>query len=190
MVLNGIKWNGIWKLNNNNISELKSGKGYIKKYNNNGVLEFEGEYINGEKNGKGKEYNFQGSLIFEGEYSNGKRQGKGTEYFYFPKIKFIGEYKLDKKWNGKGYDINGNYIYELIDGKGIIKEFNDVGILRYEGSIINGEKNGKGKEYSLFGLLIYEGDFINGQRNGIGKEYDNFGELIYFGNYLKGKRME
>ena len=28
---------------------------------------FEGEYLNGEKNGKGKEYD-KGKLIFEGEY--------------------------------------------------------------------------------------------------------------------------
>ena len=36
-------------------------------------LEFEGEYLNGEKNGKGKEYNNIGEIIFEGEYLNGER---------------------------------------------------------------------------------------------------------------------
>ena len=36
-----------------------------------GDLIFEGEYLNGEKNGKGKEYNELGTLIFEGEYQNG-----------------------------------------------------------------------------------------------------------------------
>jgi len=30
----------------------------------------EGEYLKGEKNGKGKEYNKEGKLIFEGEYIN------------------------------------------------------------------------------------------------------------------------
>jgi len=33
----------------------------------------EGEYINGEKNGKGKEYYLDGKIIFEGEYLNDKR---------------------------------------------------------------------------------------------------------------------
>ena len=28
---------------------------------------FEGEYLNGERNGKGKEYNWNVDLIFEGE---------------------------------------------------------------------------------------------------------------------------
>ena len=35
---------------------------------------FEGEYINGKKNGKAKEYNYNGKLIYEGEYLNGKRK--------------------------------------------------------------------------------------------------------------------
>ena len=33
---------------------IKDGKGNIIEYNNNGKLEFEGKYINGERNGKGK----------------------------------------------------------------------------------------------------------------------------------------
>ena len=35
---------------------------------------YDGEYLNGLKNGKGKEYDYEGNLIFEGEYLNGKRQ--------------------------------------------------------------------------------------------------------------------
>ena len=34
-------------------------------------LYFEGEYLNGTRNGKGKEYDYNGKLIFEGEYLNG-----------------------------------------------------------------------------------------------------------------------
>ena len=52
---------------------MKNGKGYIKEYYDNGKLEFEGEYLNGERNGKGKEYNYYGKLEFEGEYLNGRR---------------------------------------------------------------------------------------------------------------------
>ena len=51
-----------------------------KEYDYNGKLEFEGEYLNGERNGKGKEYYKNGELIFEGEYLNGKKwNGKGKE---------------------------------------------------------------------------------------------------------------
>ena len=41
-----------------------------------GGLIFEGEYLNGEKNGKGKEYDELGTLIFEGEYQNGVKVKK------------------------------------------------------------------------------------------------------------------
>ena len=56
--------------------EIKDGKGHIKEYGNNGELEFEGEYLNGIRNGKGKEYVFNGEIKFEGEYLNGERNGK------------------------------------------------------------------------------------------------------------------
>ena len=36
---------------------------------------FKGEYLNGERNGKGKEY-YDCNLIFEGEYLNDERNGK------------------------------------------------------------------------------------------------------------------
>ena len=36
---------------------------------------FEGEYLNGERNGKGKEYE-NGKLIFEGYYIKGKKNDK------------------------------------------------------------------------------------------------------------------
>ena len=45
----------------------------------NDKLIFEGEYLNGKRNGKGKEYNKYDRLIFEGEYLNGKRNEKGKE---------------------------------------------------------------------------------------------------------------
>ena len=41
---------------------------------------FEGEYLNGKKNGNWKEYNRKGSLMFEGEYLNGKKNGNWKEY--------------------------------------------------------------------------------------------------------------
>ncbi len=34
--------------------EIKDGKGNIKEFNGFGYLEVEGEYLNGERNGKGK----------------------------------------------------------------------------------------------------------------------------------------
>ena len=80
----------------------------------------------GERNGKGKEYN-DGELIFEGEYLNGKRNGKGKEYYSNGSKLFEGEYLSDLKWNGIGYDPFNRKIYELKDGKGLLKEYYEDG---------------------------------------------------------------
>ena len=61
-----------------------SGKYKIAEKNGNGreyilntnKLIFEGEYLNGKRNGKGKEYNNEGELIFEGDFLQGKKQEK------------------------------------------------------------------------------------------------------------------
>ena len=59
-------------------------------------LIFEGEYLNGKKNGKGIEYDYFGKLEFEGEYLNGQRNETGIEY-YDDQIRFFGEYLNGKK---------------------------------------------------------------------------------------------
>ena len=46
----------------------------------NGNLFYEGEYLDGKRNGKGKEYELDGQLFFEGYYAKGERNGKGKEY--------------------------------------------------------------------------------------------------------------
>ena len=52
----------------------KNGK--VKEYHYNGILIMEREFLNDEKDGKVIEYNAaDGKLLFEGEYVNGKRNG-------------------------------------------------------------------------------------------------------------------
>ena len=63
---------------------------------------FEGEYLNGERNGKGKEYHqFYNTLKFEGEYLNGERNGYGKEYHKKGKLMFEGEYMHSIIWKRK-----------------------------------------------------------------------------------------
>ena len=167
--------------NGNIIHKYKNGN--WKEYDYYGDLLFEGEYLNGKRNGKGKEYE-NGKLIFEGEYLNAERNGKGKEYdykgdlefegeyLYFFRIKgkcyinkkleYEGEFRYDWKWNGKGYDDSGNLIYELINGNGKVKEFN--GKLKFEGEYLNGKRNGKGKEYDYKGNLKFEGEFLDDKK--------------------------
>ena len=189
----------------------KNGKG--KEFYKNGLIKYEGEYLNGKKwnvniydiegnlkytlkNGAGiiEEYNNDGYLIFNGEYLNGERKGKGREYNYFGRITFDGEYYNGKRWNGIGYNDKYDIVYELKNGNGYIKEYSAFGELKFEGEYLNGEKNGKGKEYKKFyrtNELIFEGEYINDKKNGIGKEYDGIdGKLIFEGKYLYNSRRK
>ena len=79
----GIRYNA----NGDILENLNHIKGIGKEYNIYNNVEYEGEYLNGQRNGKGKEYNLEGKLIFEGEYLN------------------------DRKWTGKGYDPLNNIVY-------------------------------------------------------------------------------
>ena len=135
----------------------------IRKEFLNGKLIFEGEYLNGKRNGKGKEYGLNKTLFFEGEYLNGKRNGKGKEcefglllfegeflydfrikgkYYRNGKLYFEGDFRYNNPWNGKLYDENDNVKYELINGTCKKNEFLNYKIL-FEGEYINDENKNK-----------------------------------------------
>ena len=202
--LNGKKWNGdIFTYDEyreqEDHYELKNGKGYIIDINSECF--YKGEFVNGEKNGKGKEYysyEYEKKILFQGEYLNGKRYGKGKEYYYinnclrfegiykcgfkeegkeyYPngKLLFKGKYKSGVKWDGEGYDENGNIIYKISKGKGFIEE--------YEFNIF--DDNIK----DSYTKKLFEGEYLNGEKHGKGKEYNNKGEIIFEGEYYKGLR--
>ena len=157
--MNDRRWNGKgYDLINKNIFILKNGNGFMKEYDFEEHIKFEGEYLNGVRNGKGKEYD-RGSLIFVGEYLNGERNGKGKEYSYGNVI-FEGDFL-----NGKRNGIGRKYGY-----------FCDY--LKYEGEFLNGKINGKGKEYYDNGKIKFEGEYLNGYRLS-GKIYDIKTNMYY-----------
>ena len=107
-------------------------------------------------------------------------------------LEFEGEYINDKKWSGKGKDPFNNIVYELKEGKGLIKEYycyipKDSKLL-FEGEDLYGKKNWKGREYydndNGTGKIQFESEYINEQRNGKGKEYYRSGKLRYEDEYL------
>jgi len=189
------------------------------EYNNyNDKIVFEGEYLNGKRNGKGKVYDDFMRMFFEVEYLNGKRcnekiynqvnnkinylkEGKGFIRDYFIKdtfnnfidneIEFEEYFFLNgNKWNGKGYNLKGNNINHLNNGNGTVREYDIFGNLIFEGDYTNGIRNGKGKEYNTNNGLIFEGEYINGKRNGKGKIYTQNGELKFEGEYLNNFKIK
>ena len=101
--------------------------------------------------------------MFEGEYLNGNKNGKGKEYYIGGILKFEGEYLNGDQWNGNGYHIKNKKVYDLINGKGFVREFNNYGRRIFKGDYLNGKRNGKGKEIK-YGKLIFEGEYLNGKK--------------------------
>ena len=116
---------------------------------------------------------------------NNNINGDGKEYYEDGKLKLVGKYRYDKKWNGKRYDLFGNIIYELKEGKGLIKEYLSNNKLIFEGEYLNGQRNGKRKKYYV-GKLVFEGEFLNGIEKGKGKGY--YYNDKFEGEYLNGNR--
>ena len=70
----------------------------INDINLNDYKNFSGRYIKYDLDGKGKEYfSDNGRSIYEGEYLNGERYGKGKEFNDDGEIKFVGEYLNGKR---------------------------------------------------------------------------------------------
>ena len=225
--LNGQRWNGkgeeysndensniicsyeVEYLNGKNVNDkthfLKNG--HNKEYSDDNLI-FEGEFINYRRCGKGIEYDDKGRILFEGEYLNNFRF-KGKKYIA-GRLEYEGEYLWNKKWNGKGYDEKGNILYEIKNGTGKAKEYDDEGKLIFDGEYLNGKRNGRAKEYGEIEFdgeyfdgkkwngnikkydrktLIFEGTYLNGKINGKAKEYNPYtGKLEFEGEYLNGQK--
>jgi len=98
---------------------------------------FEGEYLDGERNGKGKKYNYNGTLKFEGEYSYNEKI-KDKEYIE-GKLEYEGDFLFAKTYNGNWYDENSNIISETKNGNGKVREYHENGKLKFEGEYLKGK---------------------------------------------------
>ena len=185
--LNGKLWNAKrYDSKHNIIYELKDGKGYIKEFNYDNKLVFEGEYLNGKINGKGKEYNSKGEITFEGEYFNGKRwsgQLKGDKFKLEKGKGYMSGYLDHSEFEFEEEPVNGVYILEFTNNENIEH------IYKFESEYMNGVRHGKGKEYDVFGHIIFDGEFINGKKRK-GKSYfkDEGILFIYEGEYINDKK--
>ena len=89
---------------------------------------------------------------------------------------------------GTEYDEDGLLVYEgnfvdgLYDGTGSRYE---AGVLVYQGDFSAGTANGMGTAYSD-GVMCYEGAFVNGLYEGEGTEYNADGSVRYKGSFAGG----
>ena len=157
---------------------------------------YRGEFIDGEKSGKGEENSNEGNFV--GNFYHDKKNGKGKMIYKISGDIYEGDYKndlFDGKghyiWKTTGQEYTGDYKNGLMHGKGLYEwsegEF-------YRGDFVNGKKEGEGELHWGNGRT-YIGPFVNGRPHGIGI-YDNGinfqGEMEFIDgkmniNYMKRK---
>lgn len=120
-----------------------------------------GDFINDLFDGKGKEIN--DLYEYEGEFKEGKKNGKGKIIYkdtgdwyegYFLENNFNGEGHY--YWKKNGYEYIGNYVDGIIKGKGVYK-YGDKAT--YKGEFKNGVKEGLGEWITKNNKII--GNFVN-----------------------------
>ena len=208
---NGIKEKGYWKegelfgwcmkidaINKNIfIGPFYGNKGITglgEKFSLKKKVVYKGEFIDGEKSGKGEEESNEGKFV--GNFYHDKKNGKGKMIFKNSGDIYEGNYKNDLfdgqghyVWKMTGQEYTGEYKNGLMHGKGLYEwsegEF-------YRGNFVNGKKEGEG-ELHMGNGRVYIGLFANGRPNGIGI-FDNGisfkGEMEFINgkmniNYLK-----
>ena len=157
---------------------------------------YEGEYLNGLKNGKGKDYNsINGMLEFDGEYLHGRKWfGKITKYDQYKNLIFEGYYQ-NGEINGSAKEYTNSLsqnVYCVFDGEYLNgKKWNSKRIKIYDSNYESEYISGKEVRYGYHnGKLIYESELYNNKKHGKGKEYYNNGKLRFEGEYQNGLKYE
>jgi hypothetical protein len=177
--------------------DFKFGKmtGYGKMYDDAGHLAYEGELVDGVREGKGQGFE-QGVMTYEGLWHENREQGTGRKYTYES-----GQVTADFKSRSSAWIYEGIYNQGKLETPGKIYKF--------FGQLLNGRPNGQGYTVLMYdpdsdfkpslplpesykGELIYEGEFKDGYRHGTGTLYDEDKNgnmrLFYEGDFKKGIR--
>lgn len=135
----------------------------------NQFFQYEGNWVDGKKEGIGKFLMKDGSYYY-GEFNNGEIEGNGMRYFALNGSKYTGTFHkgelhgkgIMKYKNGSVYD--GTWDHNKREGYGILKEKDRY---TYKGTFQQNKKHGSGTQNYENGD-IYEGGWVQGQRHGHG----------------------
>ena len=193
-------------------NELRHGFGTYVYKTNSFCVKYEGEWKDGEKNGKGR-LEFADGSVYDGEFKAGEISGVGTRNFKNDRS-YTGEFLLGE-FHGEGIYMDSNVTYEgsfkrnKFDGKGKLfdkstetqydGEFSShrkhgQGVERtprenYKGTFVQGTREGYGILTNLTTKVTYEGNFNGGQRHGLGKEFDPKTNITYEGKFYENKQV-
>jgi antitoxin component YwqK of YwqJK toxin-antitoxin module len=168
--------------------------GYWKFYYKNGNIEQQGLYnAKGNAEGEWKWFFSNGRELLVQQFQDGIEEGPMVEYDDTGKVIAKGDFIEGQETASWYYNIN-NYIIEgkYVEGKrdGLWKEYFPGGILRFSGSYIDDNPNGKHYYYWENGKMKEEGNYIMGKREGEWLKYEFEGNLFLKLYYKNGKELK
>ena len=158
-------------------------QGLGEEYDLDGLLTYEGKFVDGVRSGDGSLYE-AGVLVYEGQFSGGLANGMGTAYEDGVKC-YQGAF-VDGLYEGAGTayypdgtrSYVGSFAQGLYEGEGT--EYREDGKMRYKGSFAAGQYDGNGTIYLEDGSYI-QAEFTAGETNGAIQWYQK-GKLWYDGS--------
>ncbi|EGR34337.1 hypothetical protein IMG5_015760 [Ichthyophthirius multifiliis] len=148
---------------------------------------YQGEVLNGKKDGYGIEEDNQKKTVYEGEFKEDMYHGQGILYQENNCCFFKGMFENNEKKAGieilpNGDQYEGEYQNKKYHGKGFLH--NSSMSYRYEGDFQNGQRHGFGKEFYK-NQSYYVGEFLNNQKHGKGRLQYKDGSY-YQGDFVNG----
>ncbi|MBN2681874.1 MAG: hypothetical protein JXR58_05165 [Bacteroidales bacterium] len=171
--------------------EYKNNKrtGDWKFYYPSGKVEQTGSYIAGNETGTWKFYAESGQLLMEENYLKGKREGAFREFDRNGLLINEGEFYEDNKTGIWTHHVNdhketGEYKDDYKEGNW--KYYYPEEKLKYTGSFILGQENGKHKRLYSDGNVMEEGKYLMGKKEGNWKYYNPDGSVHTTVQYKNG----
>lgn len=158
-------------IGNRSSSDLNEGRWVF--YGDYGHIKAEGEYVNGLKQGLWKYYYDSGELKSEEQMKDGKNHGRYKKYHTNGALLDVSEYNQGELVGEiKLYNSNNTlsaHITITDAKKGIItrENYNEFGVLRNAGQLINGDYEGWYKSYNSDGILELEATTLKGNLTGV-----------------------
>jgi uncharacterized protein len=142
--------------------------GHWRYFNEQGILQSEGDYVNGKKQGTWQEYYPSGKVSSSGLYENDVAVGNWKYFFEDGTISTSGDFVGGKK-NGywSAYNPAGKLKSEITynGGSGEYREYFPGGKLKLKGMVLEGKNQGLWKYYYEDGKLEGECEFDKGKGN-------------------------
>lgn len=151
---------------------------------------YEGEFVNGEITGEGEQRWADGST-YTGQFQDGTRHGVGVQTYVKGKRyeghwafnKYSGEGKLTLS---NGDTFSGSFFAHKFHGRGRLEQ---PGLDRlYEGEFSEGHFHGEGELTEKGGSMVYTGQFHSGRKHGQGRGWDAPSGVVYSGEWHEDKQ--